>query len=1330
MTKGETKGDEKESASENKEPQITDLPGVGPAVSAKLEAAGIYDLMSIAVMTPSDLSDLAGVSAAVARKIIQAARSMLDLGFMEGTEYAKKRESVLTITTGSKNFDSLLGGKGIESRAITEAFGAYGSGKCVSKETLVSYFNDSTMHVETIEETYNKYNKGNEKNFEEGLIIPVSTVKVLSLVNNKLKITNATHLYKEKNKKLFVIRTKRGRVLKITGNHQLLSFDGEIKWKKASLLKQKDIIAYPKLIDIKIKKIYDEDDAYFLGLFVAEGTSNPFSLSNSSEIIKNWVVGYIKRKFGYSPTIRIDNRRPNPVYTILLRNPTREIIGGLDNSNSETKYIPEKIFLANKNVIYSFLAGYFDGDAEVSNNDISITTKSERLASQLTYLLLRIGISSSIRNKIVNGKTFKIVRISGEDRKNLNYIKFKLKKFDSPVRNSAYGYPSKIVSYIKQLYKESIGGNRGRQRKLIGKNNRNMAYDHLTHESFTGVINSPTFNSIKKIFIESRKDLIEVVDKMEKHPFSFRLLGKIYRKLPFAFNSLAEQVEIKKPSIRNYNLRSIPEGKREILKTALIKELNKRIEKINLALAILCNVEQFNWDIIESIEIIDYDDYVYDFVVPEGHAFIGGNMPTIMHNTQVGLTLAVNVQLPPEKGGVNGKGVFIDTEGTFRPARIKQIAEKLGANPEKALKNIFVARAFNSDHQILLLDKISEMIKNGEQIKLLIIDSLTAHFRAEFSGRGQLADRQQKLNRYIHQLMKLAETYNLAVYVTNQVMANPAQLFGDPTTAIGGHIVGHACLIGDSLIQLADGSIIEIQKMEEGKEVLSGNFNKLRIETDENEKVFANPNIKKIYEIKTNGQVKCSGLHRFFGVENFNITEKEAKDLKEGDFVAQARKLNIDGEDRLVPTFKIKRIGKITEDSGEVLRKKFSEENITRKEICQKVGIKPRQLRRILNQEYPTSIEVIDNLNSYFGGQIAKLVPAFSHKHRDLRVPEFFVPQLAQIFGYFIGDGNFEQFGIRFRDARLEVLQNYNSLFKQTFNIGGNITKMPYKNCYTLNINSREIADLFKLMAPTILQEVGKSRTEVVGSFIKGFFDAEGHVDKKRPHVLVSQKEKQILRYLQLFLLRFGIRSTIKFDIGRKKMNVLRIIDKDVRGYLHIGFTAKDKQARLIETVKILEEKYSYEMMPIGRKELKEVLESVGIHYSRIIKPRPESYNWVSREELKEAFNALMNCTIKDRQIKQKINFIGKLLNSDIRFEKIREISITKNNKRDLLYDFSVPLHENYIANGFIVHNSTYRIYLRRGKAGSRVAKLIDSPNLPENECVFFVTEAGVVDEA
>jgi DNA repair protein RadA len=161
--------------------------------------------------------------------------------------------------------------------------------------------------------------------------------------------------------------------------------------------------------------------------------------------------------------------------------------------------------------------------------------------------------------------------------------------------------------------------------------------------------------------------------------------------------------------------------------------------------------------------------------------------------SQLAHSLAVHVQLPKELGGADGMAVFIDTEGTFRPERIKQIATALGIDPQTALKKIYAARAFNSDHQMLLAEKIPDLINEKKlPIKLVIVDSLTSHFRAEFAGRGQLADRQQKLNRHIHNLLRLAEQYNLAVYITNQVMANPAVMFGDPTTAIGGHIVGHA----------------------------------------------------------------------------------------------------------------------------------------------------------------------------------------------------------------------------------------------------------------------------------------------------------------------------------------------------------------------------------------------------------------------------------------------------------------------------------------------------------------------------------------------------------
>jgi len=159
--------------------------------------------------------------------------------------------------------------------------------------------------------------------------------------------------------------------------------------------------------------------------------------------------------------------------------------------------------------------------------------------------------------------------------------------------------------------------------------------------------------------------------------------------------------------------------------------------------------------------------------------------------TQIGHQLAVNVQLPRNKGGLEGTAIYIDTENTFRPERIQQMAKPLKIKPEEALSNILVARAYNSDHQMLLAEKASELIKE-KNVKLVVVDSLTAHFRAEYTGRGTLANRQQKLNRHMHTLQrKIGDMHNAAVVVTNQVMARPDILFGDPTAPIGGHIVGH-----------------------------------------------------------------------------------------------------------------------------------------------------------------------------------------------------------------------------------------------------------------------------------------------------------------------------------------------------------------------------------------------------------------------------------------------------------------------------------------------------------------------------------------------------------
>jgi DNA repair protein RadA len=159
--------------------------------------------------------------------------------------------------------------------------------------------------------------------------------------------------------------------------------------------------------------------------------------------------------------------------------------------------------------------------------------------------------------------------------------------------------------------------------------------------------------------------------------------------------------------------------------------------------------------------------------------------------TQIAHQIAVNVQLPVDQGGLEGESVYIDTESTFRPERIVDMAKSVGLAPAEALGRIHIARAFNSNHQMLLVSKAQELARE-RPIRLIVVDSLTAHFRSEYVGRAELAPRQQLLNRHLHELLRFGTTYNASIVVTNQVSARPDILFGDPTRPIGGNIVAHA----------------------------------------------------------------------------------------------------------------------------------------------------------------------------------------------------------------------------------------------------------------------------------------------------------------------------------------------------------------------------------------------------------------------------------------------------------------------------------------------------------------------------------------------------------
>jgi len=162
--------------------------------------------------------------------------------------------------------------------------------------------------------------------------------------------------------------------------------------------------------------------------------------------------------------------------------------------------------------------------------------------------------------------------------------------------------------------------------------------------------------------------------------------------------------------------------------------------------------------------------------------------------TQLCLQLCVVAQLPISKGGGEGRAMFIDTENTFRPERIEEIAIKYGLDPKETLDNISVARAKNTDHQMqLLIDACSLMAES--KYALLIIDSATALYRTDYSGRGELSARQMHLAKFLRMLARLSEEFGIAVVFTNQVVAQVdgnAMFASDPKKPIGGNIVAHA----------------------------------------------------------------------------------------------------------------------------------------------------------------------------------------------------------------------------------------------------------------------------------------------------------------------------------------------------------------------------------------------------------------------------------------------------------------------------------------------------------------------------------------------------------
>ena len=731
-----------------------DLPGVGQATAEKLREAGYGDLMELAVASPDDVATAAEIGEGAAQKIILEARKHVKVGgFETGNEILERRRKLGRITTMSKAVDELLGG-GIETQAITEMYGQYGSGKCCGAGTPLLYFNDEHPHFEPIAETYAKYSAlFGETPYDGGFAVPLhGRVKVVGLSRGGLGRTAASYLYRERTGKVLEITTRGGRTLRVTPAHKLLTLTPQgVTWVPAGLLAPGAPLAGPRAwtpSGTPGASPLEEADAFAAGLLL--GLAADPSPRPDPRLV-SWATEYLGRR-AKEDGIRLPAPSPghrNVARTLrrLLRAipPWRE---GLPTRNSR---IPSFVWMASSERVRAFVAGWIEAQGPRAARRGGVRVRGARLSSELAYVWASLGIPVRRIRGRVHGRMVWRVETPEEGRAQLEaqvLLPFQRWPEGPGSQQDGGAVPLPLVPWLDQLRSEVLGPGDAAVKEAI------------------------PLHEVLREFLSARTDLRATL-------------------------SLLETANTEGAS-RDPGLRSrLPERLRGDAPedpgawAAWADALRSRLERLEGALATLKTVRGLQWDPIQEIrERPHRNGWVYDLVVPEGHSFIGGETPTLLHNTQMALQCAVTVQLPSDQGGLDGDCIYIDTENTFRAERLSEVAKGVGMDPAKALERVHVARAFNSNHQELLVPKAFELARE-KPVRLLVVDSLTAHFRAEYVGRGTLADRQQHLNRHMHDLLRFGDVFNAAILCTNQVTARPDVLFGDPTGPIGGNIVGH-----------------------------------------------------------------------------------------------------------------------------------------------------------------------------------------------------------------------------------------------------------------------------------------------------------------------------------------------------------------------------------------------------------------------------------------------------------------------------------------------------------------------------------------------------------
>lgn len=449
-------------------------------------------------------------------------------------------------------------------------------------------------------------------------------------------------------------------------------------------------------------------------------------------------------------------------------------------------------------------------------------------------------------------------------------------------------------------------------------------------------------------------------------------------------------------------------------------------------------------------------------------------------------------------------------------------------------------------------------------------------------------------------------------------------------------------------------------------------------------------------------EIKATPYHRFFVISEYGIKEKFAKDLNNKDKILIAKKINCRGNDIKIAFRPATRIV-LDEAERRRLYNTRLQLGFSQKKAAELVGLSQMMISHLESGKEVPSDENLHKIYALYGLNLEK--DRLSKK--TLEMPEYWNTDLARLCGIVCGDGTEDGNRIIIYEGNKELANEYCKLVERAIRITPTIRSVDKtkqkgsfakKEYFEIRIYSKEFTKALEQIAPEVLssirdipKDIPACENKTVAAFLGGLYDAEGYMHGNR--VDIAMTSERLMKKVQLLLLRFAILSSFgKKTVKNDNQWFVSISDREsvIRFMKNIGFTRRDKKEKLLNACQRPARQQYIDQIPIDGREVYKFAKELGL---KTIDFHAASYFFRNKKPLGRNAFARNILTVFEKQTSRRgreiASYLRRIYQSDFTFALITEKIHVENNEN--FYDITIPVHSNFVANGFVVHNSARR---------------------------------------